>query len=298
MNETNLAPFCAAPDPNPRPPRRPLPARSCDTHAHVFGPASRYPYHPQRNYTPPDATREAYIHLLRILGFERAVLVQPSPYGTDNRRMLDALALAQESPEGIEWRGVAVLDDQVSDQELERLHALGVRGVRMNLVFRAGVDMNTTRRLAERIAPLGWHVQFLVDISRFEGLAQQLAALPVESVVDHMGHMPAALGPGHPAFQDLLALGREGRTWIKLTGPNRITSLQHPPYHDVDPVAQALIAAAPQRLVFGTDWPHVQLPNPMPNDGDLVDEFHRWVENDTALAEQILVDNPAKLYGF
>lgn len=291
-------PVCAAPDPNPRPPRRPLPAGSCDSHAHLFGPAAHYPYHPDRNYTPPDASRESYLHLLRTLGFQRAVLVQPSVYGTDNSRMVDALALAQDDPAGIDWRGVAVLDTQTSDAELERLHALGVRGVRMNLVFRGGIDTDTATALAERIAPLGWHLQFLVDISQFDNFAGFASRLPVPSVVDHMGHLPAALGPSHPAFADLLALLREGRTWVKLSGPNRLTAGKLPPFHDVDPLAAALIDAAPQRLVFGTDWPHVQLPTPMPNDGDLMDEFYRWIDNDDGLAERILVANPAELYGF
>ncbi|NLO79212.1 MAG: amidohydrolase family protein [Xanthomonadaceae bacterium] len=298
MSTTNTAPLCEAPDSAPRPPSKPLPQGSCDAHAHLFGPEERYPYQPERNYTPPDASRESYVHLLRTLGFQCAVLVQPSVYGTDNSRMVDALAEAQEDPAGIEWRGVAVLGDDVSEAELERLHQLGVRGVRMNLVFRGGIDVATARRVADRIAPLGWHMQFLVDISRFDDFAGFASSLPVQSVVDHMGHMPAELGPRHRAFRDLLALLREGRTWVKLSGPNRITSGKLPPFYDVDRLAVALIETAPERLVFGTDWPHVQLPTPMPNDGDLVDEFLRWVDNDDAVTEQILVHNPAELYGF
>lgn len=298
MSQTDTVSFCAAPDPNPRPPRRPLPANSCDCHAHLFGPVSRYPYHPDRNYTPPDASRGSYLQLLETLGFQRAVLVQPSVYGTDNQRVINALSRAQDDAAGVEWRGIVVVDEQISDAELERLDRLGVRGVRMNLVFRGGIDVATAGRLAERIAPLGWHLQFLVDISQFDDFAGFANALPVPSVVDHMGHMPAALGPNHPAFADLLALLREGRTWVKLSGPNRLTAGQHPPFSDVDPLAKALIAAAPERLVFGTDWPHVQLATPMPNDGDLLDEFDRWIDGDEALAKQILVTNPAALYGF
>lgn len=298
MSQNDNAPLCEAPDPNPRPPRRPLPAKSCDCHAHLFGPVSRYPYQPGRNYTPPDAHRRDYLQLLETLGFQRTVLVQPSVYGTDNSRVINALSRAQDDAAGIEWRGIIVTDEQISDAELERLDQLGVRGVRMNLLFRGGIGIATATRLAERIAPLGWHLQFLVDISQFDDFAGFASALPVPAVVDHMGHMPAALGPTHPAFADLLALLREGRTWVKLSGPNRLTSHQHPPYSDVDPLAQALIATAPQCLVFGTDWPHVQLPTPMPNDGDLLDEFDRWIDGDTALAAQILVTNPAALYGF
>jgi len=296
--KTSVIPDIPGPDPRPRPPQKPLPALSCDAHAHIFGPPDVYPYHPDRSYTPHDALRQDYIHLLHTLGFGRCVLVQPSVYGTDNRLMCDALSLASTDPAGIEWRGVAVLDDAVADAELERLHALGVRAVRLNMQHNGGIDFATASKVARRIAPLGWHMQFLVDITRFDNLASRLAALPTDSVIDHMGHFPAVAGPKHPAFIELLSLMQEGRTWVKLSGPNRTSALDGSPYTDTQALAEELLDHMPKRLVFGTDWPHVQLPTSMPNDGDLVDELYRWLGHDDELAHGVLVDNPARLYSF
>ena len=284
---------------DPHRPGRPLPPGSCDAHAHIFGPADRYPYQPERDYTPHDASRQDYARLLHTLGMSRAVLVQPSVYGTDNRLLADALAQSAADPLGIEWRGVAVLDETVPQDELERLHGLGVRGARLNLLNRGGgIGFDNVARLADRLAPLGWHLQFLVDISTFEDFAGRLARLPVTTVVDHMGHFPAGLGPQCPAFRSLLALMREGRTWVKVSGPNRISSHPQAPFPDAEALARALAAHMPDRLVFGTDWPHVRLPTPMPDDGDLVDEFLRWIDHDEDLMRRILVENPARLYGF
>lgn len=294
----SATPDIPGPDSAPRQPRNALPPLSCDTHAHLFGPDTRFPYGLNRSYTPPDALRQDYVNLLHTLGFQRAVLVQPSVYGIDNRLMCDVLSTPAHGAEAIEWRGIAVLDTSVTDVELERLDKLGVRGVRLNMLFRGGIDFATASILAGRIAPLGWHLQFLVDISRFEGLASRLATLPVDSVIDHMGHFPAALGPTLPAFRDLLALLKEGRTWVKVTGPNRISASDSSPFNDAEAIARKLVDSAPERLVFGTDWPHVQIPTSIPNDGDLVDEFFRWIDNDQKLAHQILVDNPAQLYSF
>lgn len=294
----SFIPDIPGPDPSPRRPRKKLPLLSCDTHAHLFGPSTRYAYGLNRSYTPPDASRQQYVNLLSTLGFQRAVLVQPSVYGTDNGLMCDVLSTPAQSVEGIEWRGVAVLDSSVTDAELDRLDKLGVRGVRLNMLFRGGIDFDTVSTLAMRIEPLGWHLQFLVDINSFENFASRLSKLPVDIVIDHMGHFPAKLGPKLPAFADLVALLKEGRSWVKLTGPNRISTCDSTPFNDVEAIACKLIDSAPQRLVFGTDWPHVQIPTSIPNDGDLVDEFFRWIRNDQSLAQQILVDNPALLYSF
>lgn len=284
---------------NPIAPAHRLPSGSCDSHAHIFGPADRYPYAPERNYTPHDASLESYAQLLHHLGFERAVLVQPSVYGTDNRLLRDALERAQHESLGIEWRGIAVLDDGVSDAELEALDGLGVRGVRLNLLFQgADVSFAEAARLAERIAPFGWHLQFLIDITAFDDFAGRLSRLPVDSVVDHIGHFPATLGVQTPQFRDLKALMQEGRTWVKLSGPNRISSHDTAPFIDAQKLAQELVEHAPQRLVFGTDWPHVKLAGSMPDDGVLVEEFYRWIGGDDNLARQILVDNPRQLYAF
>lgn len=299
--QRNEAPIPDIPGPveHPARPGLRLPAGSCDTHAHIFGPAEDYPYSPTREYTPPDASLQRYAGLLHHLGFERAVLVQPSVYGTDNRRLLDALRDVAHDSLGIRWRGIAVTSTTVADDTLQAWHALGVRGLRLNLIFQgAEVDFSQARELASRIAPLGWHLQFLIDISRFGDFARQLSELPVPAVIDHMGHFDAQLGTGHPAFRDLIALLKEGRCWVKLSGPNRTSALDRVPFDDVQPIARELLTAAPERMVFGTDWPHVRLRTSMPDDGALVDELGRWTNGDATLLKQVLVDNPAELYGF
>lgn len=192
---------------------------------------------------------------------------------------------------------MAVVDPSIPTSELEEMHGLGVRGLRVNVLYRGGVGFDLARRLAERVAPLGWHLQFLIDITRSEGYAAQLGSLPVDSVIDHMGHMPPGSGVDHPAFRDLLALLREGRTWVKLSGAYRISAQDHPPFEDVRPIAHALVAARPDRLVWGSDWPHPAVTRPMPNDGDLLDLMLDWAP-DEAVRSRILVENPAQLYGF
>lgn len=283
-------------DLQPKKPLQRLPEGSCDTHAHLFGPAARYPYQPGRAYTPPDATSQQYRNMLSTMGFTRAVLVQPSVYGTDNRLMLDYLAHLQPNDD-VAWRAVAVVDAQITDAELEHMHALGVRGIRINLVFPGGITFDDVLSLAKRIEQLGWHIQFLVDVSTFDRLVDRLASLPVPAVVDHMGHMPTHKGLAHPGFQSLLQLVQSGDAWVKLTGPNRISGLQCPPFVDVDPFFLALVNANIDRCLFGTDWPHVQLPTPVPNDGDLVNEFLRLVPDPVARTK-VLVQNPARLYDF
>ena len=286
------APYCAAPDPAPSAPHFTLPPLACDSHMHVFGPAARYPYQRNRSYTPPDAPLERYRALMATLGCQRHVLVQPSVYGTDNAKLLDTLAVA-----GPNVRGVVVIDARTSDSEIERLHAAGVRGARFNYVCPGGVPFSDAESLARRVAPLGWHLDFLLDVSTFEDLERRLSALAVDSVIAHMGHCPARHGLGHPGPQALLRLLRHGRTWVKLTGGERFTAETTAPYGDVVPVARALIEAAPARCLWGSDWPHVQLPVPMPNDGVLADQLAVWAP-DARTRRAILVDNPARLYGF
>ena len=171
-----------------------------------------------------------------------------------------------------------------------------MRGFRANLVSKLGVQFDVARRLAERVRPLGWHVQFLMDIEEFPELDRLLDGYPVEVVIDHMGRPDTGRGVGAPGFQSLLRFLRTGRGWAKLSGPYR-TSLQPMPHVDIVPFAHALVEAAPEQLVWGTDWPHVRLDTPMPNDGDLVDLLAQWVP-DPAIRQRVLVDNPARLYGF
>jgi predicted TIM-barrel fold metal-dependent hydrolase len=288
-------PGCAPFDPAPRAPSFAVPRNACDTHAHVCGPAARYPYWPQRIYTPPDALLADYRHMLDTLGIERAVLVQPSVYGTDNRAMLDAIAA---DPQRL--RGVAVVEAGITAAEIESLHAQGVRGVRCNIVDlkdgKGVLPMEALRSLASRVAPFGWHMEFLMHVDEFPDLDRQLCALPVPLVFGHLGYVNVARGLRTEGFEALLRLARGGKAWVKLTGPYRLTSSELP-YAEVDEFAARLVEAAPQRLVWGSDWPHVTMKTAMPNDGALFDVFARWVP-DAALRQRILVDNAAQLYGF
>jgi 2-pyrone-4,6-dicarboxylate lactonase len=233
--------------------------------------------------------------MLDTLGVERAVLVQPSVYGTDNRVMLAAIREL-----GKNARGVAVVENDIGQAEIERLHEAGVRGVRVNVVDVAegkGVfDIAPLQRLAERIEPFGWHVEFLMHADEFPDMVSRFAAFPVDIVLGHLGYMRTDKGVENPGFQAMLSLMREEKCWVKLTGPYRISN-EPLPHGDTISYALALLNAAPQRVIWGTDWPHVMVKGAMPNDGDLADLLLDWVPDET-LREQVLVRNPAKLYGF
>ena len=294
--ELEQAPYCAGPDPNPKKPAFALPPDSCDCHAHVFGPIERYPYFARRIYTPPDAPPSAYWGLLGTLGVERAVLVQPSVYGTDNRAMLDAMA-----GEKARMRGVAVVEETITDAELARMHEIGVRGIRFNIVDvkpeeKGKLPIEVVRRMAERVKAFGWHIQFLMHVDEFPELDRVFAGFPVDIVIDHFGYMSTAKGLEQPGFQALLRLLKAGRCWVKFTGAYRI-SRGDMPYPDVVPYARALVAAAPERIVWGTDWPHPKHEKAMPNDGEMCDRLLEWIpdEKERRLA---LASNPARLYGF
>lgn len=289
--EQYARPTIPGPDPDTRRPKIKLPPGACDCHAHIFGPQARYRYDPKRRYTPPDAPISDYLRMLRTLGIERAVLVQPSVYMTDNSALLDALRETD-----FPLRGVAVVTDNVTDRELQAMHALGVRGLRLNLRFEAGVPPETAPRLAARIAPLGWHLQFRINPGDFVNVEPMLERLPVDIVIDHMGQVPVAEGVSGRSFQIILKLVRSGRCWVKLSAPMRM-SQQEFPYADVVSFAWALVAAAPERMVWATDWPHTTITKKMPNDGDLCDLLADWIP-DPAARKKVLVDNPAKLYGF
>ncbi len=298
MLATPEAPACAPPDFSPKPPQLSLPPGACDCHAHILGPAAQHAYAPERVYTPPDCLNSHYQAMLDALGVQRAVLVQPSVYASDNTVMLQALRDGQTA--GKNWRGVAVVNPSIDDVTLASMHALGVRGVRVNVVDvkrGAGVlQLGSLRGLAERIAPLGWHMEFLLHVDEWPHLDRELAGFPVDVVFGHLGYMKAAQGLTAPGFQALLRLLATGRGWVKLTGPYRISGLGMP-HDDVTPFARALVQHAPHQVVWGSDWPHVMLKGPMPNDGDLADLLSLWVP-DEALRHQVLVDNPARLYGF
>lgn len=282
---------CLGPDPHPRPPKFEMPPGACDCHAHVIAAPAEVPFVPERSYTPPPAPLEAYQALHRSLGIERAVIVQPSVHGTDNQVTLEAVA-----GYGSNCRGIAVVEETVSDGELTRLNDGGVRGLRLNVLFGGGVGLHALEPLAARIADLGWHLQLLLDARVMVELAPRIRRLRVPVVVDHMGHMNVSHGMTNPGFAALMDLVRDGLCWIKLSGNYRI-SAQGPPYADAVPFARALIEAAPEHMVWGSDWPHPALNDFMPNDGDLLDALDDFAP-EPDLKHAILVDNPAKLYGF
>ncbi len=290
-------PVCAPPDPATRHPQVSLPRGACDCHAHVCGAPGQYPLYEKRVYTPAAAALPAYVTMLSTLGVERAVLVQPSFYSTDNSAMLDAIDAA-----GPRFRGVAVVPGDVTDAELERLHRRGVRGVRVNIVDtlegKGVLPREALMRLAHRVRPLGWHMEFLMHVDEFPHLDRDLEDFPVDMVFGHLGYVRADRGVTVPGFQALLRLLRSDKAWVKLTGPYRI-STGPLPHADTDAYARALLDAAPHRVVWGSDWPHVMAKwhMAMPNDADFIDLLVRWVP-DAALREQVLVKNPERLYQF
>jgi predicted TIM-barrel fold metal-dependent hydrolase len=271
-------------------PKQKAPPLSCDCHFHIFGPYDRYPMSPGRNYTPPPALVPAYLELADTLGLQRMVVVQASIYGTDNAVTLDAVHRF-----GLHRaRGVAVIDDSFDVAALRRLHEQGVRGVRFNMVSGNGTPEDQLEALGRRVAPLGWHIQIYAEGEKIQAIGPLLARLPVEVVIDHCGGVMAGLGVRHPQFQALLRLMETGRAWMKLCGYR--ASSAGAPWADVEPNVKALVAKAPERCVWGTDWPHPQM-DPAPEAGLLLDQFFEWVP-DAAVRQAVLVDNPARLYEF
>ena len=276
-----------------RVPRYRPPPLACDAHCHVFGPAARFPYAGSRAYTPEDAPKEQLAALHQALGFERAVIVQASCHGTDNSAMLDAIAAS-----GGRYRGVAIVDDSLGDAGYASLHERGVRGVRFNFVKHLGgmPDPAVVTRVVERVRPLGWHVVVHLDAVDIADLSPLLRRLPTPFLIDHMGRVKAAGGLDQPAFKALLDLMALDRCWVKVCGAERVSS-QGPPFHDAIPFAQALIARAPDRVLWGTDWPHPNVGPNAPNDGDLVDLLP-LIAPDPGNRNALLVTNPMRLYDF
>jgi predicted TIM-barrel fold metal-dependent hydrolase len=286
-----LTETCLPPHATPQPPAWPLPPGACDCHAHVLGPFDRHPLAAERSYTPPASLPDAYLRMLDALGFARGVLVQPSIYGTDNRCVLDTV-----SAHGERLRAVVVVDPAIAPDELARMHAAGARGFRINLLFKGGVALDALEATARKVAPLGWHAQLLVDIRSLGDFAARLDALPIPVVFDHMGHFPAALGTEWDGFRAMLRLAERGNAWVKISGAYRLSD-RRSPHAEVAPIARRLIAAVPERLVWGTDWPHVARFDWMPDTGALLNEFLGWCDDDGA-RQRILADNPRALYGF
>jgi predicted TIM-barrel fold metal-dependent hydrolase len=270
-----------------------LPRGATDCHAHIFGPQDRYPLLDDTHFVPRETPWNDYAAMLRSIGCERAVLVQPSVYGTDNSAIEDALS----SPGDIPLRAVAVVEADVAEQELERLHSLGFRGIRINVAAGTrGLALKDARPLAERIRGLGWHLQVYVDFHRNPEVGDLLATLPVPVVVDHFGRVPTGSGTDSPGFRALLRFMSRDDSWVKLSAPYFI-SASFPDYADVAGFADALIRSAPNRVLWGTDWPHASAREKMQPDADLVDLLAHWIPDEQA-RYRMLVRNPARLYGF
>jgi predicted TIM-barrel fold metal-dependent hydrolase len=264
---------------------------ACDTHCHVFGPTDRFPYAPDRAYTPPDAPAEGLQRVHDILGIERAVIVQASCHGTDNTAMLDAIARRPA-----QFRGVALVGGAESDRDYAALHEGGIRGVRFNFVRHLGgvSDLDLFDRTIDRLYELGWHVQLYLDAEDILTHAARLRRLKVPFVIDHMGRAKARAGLEQPFFVALLELLGNELAWIKICGPERVSSTGAP-FEDSVPFMRRLYETAPDRTLWGTDWPHPNIAGDMPNDGHLVDLLHAALPEPDA-RQAVLVDNPTRLY--
>jgi len=279
--------------PNPSKPQYVPPAGAVDAHCHVFGPGDLFPYAPERKYTPCDASYEQLFGLRDFLGFGRNVVVQATCHGADNRAMVDALRRSN----GLA-RGIATVREDISDAELADLDAAGVRGVRFNFVKRL-VDTtppDVLRRIVDRIAPLGWHVVIYFEAQDLPQLYDFFASLPTIVVVDHMGRPDLSKPVEGPEFQLFVKLMHEHpNIWSKVTCPERLSKAGPPHYRDFIPFARHLVDHFPDRVLWGTDWPHPNLKTHMPDDGHLVDIIPH-IATTEALRQQLLVDNPHRLY--
>jgi len=293
IDPNDLTPTIAPPDPNPKKPRMTLPPLSCDSHFHVFGPHSKFPYAPNRPFTPTDAPKEDLFRLHEFLGIQRGVFVQSTCHGSDHRVLVDLLAAGQGR-----YRGVALLEPTTSEADVERLDDAGVRGLRLHHYFPhlgAPRPYGEMRKIIALGAPYGWHIANHVGGNGIIEHYDFLASIAAPVVIDHMARIDIAEGLNGKAFTALKRLIDRGNVWVKLSGADRITKQPHS-YADAVPFARALAAHAPERVVWGTDWPH---PNhdAVPNDGDLVDLIAE-IAPDTRTRQLMLVHNPAKLFGF
>ena len=280
--------------PNPKKPSYEPPAGAVDAHCHVFGPADRFPYHPKRKYTPCDAPKEKLFELRDYLGFSRNVIVQASCHGSDNAALVDALEASGDLA-----RGVSVLSSDVTDHELSQLNNAGVRGVRFNFVKRL-VD-STPRQvfidLADRVKAFDWHIVVYFESPDLEELRPFIESLAKDQVVvvDHMGRPDVSLSPESAEFGAFMSLLDENTNiWTKVSCPERLTQ-QPPDYSDVVPFAKALVEAFPNRVLWGTDWPHPNMKSHTPDDGALVDVIPLIAETEE-LREKLLIENPMRLY--
>jgi D-galactarolactone isomerase len=271
------------------PPKTRAPANACDCHMHIYN--SKFPIAPSATLKPADALPSDYKLLQKRIGTTRNVIVTPSTYGTDNSATLDGMA--QLAPN---VRGVAVVDTSVSDAELKRLHGLGMRGTRFNLVQAGATTVEMLEPLAKRIHDLGWHIQINAKPELIVEIEPLLMRLPTPLVFDHLAHVPRDQGVNSAAYKTMRKLIDQGRTWVKLSGAYQDTKVGPPTYADATPIAQAYVKAAPDRMVWGSDWPH-PTEKDKPDDAVLFDLLAVWVP-DEATRNRILVQNPEALYGF
>jgi 2-pyrone-4,6-dicarboxylate lactonase len=269
------------------------PPNACDAHCHIYGPGDKFPYAPDRAYTPPDSGIDDFEVLQQRLGLSRAVFVQASCHGTDNSAMVDALIRGHGR-----YAGVAMIDESFSHADIASLHDAGVRGTRFNFVAHLGgaPELPVFWRIVNRVESFGWHIVLHFDAKDLPSYAGLLDDMPTPYVIDHMARVEAGAGLEQEPFRALLGLMSDERCWVKISGAERLTAGGTPPYDDVVPYAQALIAAAPDRVLWGTDWPHPNVRH-MPDDGDLVDLLAAYAP-DAAVRDRILVTNPTRLYDF
>ncbi len=274
-------------------PSRLPPAGACDSQVHVYGDPARYPVRPGTAYDPPDATFDDVLTLHRTLGIERGLIVQATCYGTDHRLLIEALARGEGR-----YRGCAIIDDSVSGKELLRLHEAGVRGARFNFAkaLKIAITPESFKRSVERIAELGWFAKIFTLEDEFAEYAPLFEALRLPVVVDHMGGLDFGKGLHQPGMEIILKFLKKGNWWVMVSSGDR-HSITGFPWSDAIPFARSFIDAAPDRVVWGTDWPHVIYDGKMPNDTDLLELFYRYAPEDE-LRRQILVENPARLFGF
>ena len=291
-------PYSLPPDPNTRPPSFEMPDGACDTHFHIFGPPDKFPFADTRRYTPPGGPLEHYRNVMRITGLTRAIAVQPTAHGMDNAAILDAVARSDGA-----IRAVVRFDDKTSDDELKRLQAAGARGARFSLMSDRPGSIEMIEHALPRMGRLGWSLVLHVEADHFVDNEDFIRNIPIPTVVDHMARCRPADGLDQPAFELLLDLLKDDRFWVKICSVDKISDLKIArvneglPFSDVIPLGQAVIAVAPDRVIWGTDWPHGNTfePGRIPNEGDLLDLIAEMAGDEETLGK-ILVDNPARLY--
>ena len=287
---------CIAPDRNPRKPNITLPKGSIDTHVHIF--ESHFPLFEGRGYNPPDSTLEDLIHLHQTLGIDRVVFTQPSVYGVDNSAILKGMNVLNEKIPN-KARGVCAIKMDASENFLQELHGQGIRGVRLNLDNKGGMplELKEISKLEDKIKSLGWHLEYLFPGKDIVELEPVLSNASVPISIGHFAYQPATAGINSEGFKTLLKLVKNGNTWIKISGANRVSETDLPPYYDVLPMARALVEANSDNVMWGTDWPHPNKYEVNPNDGDLVNWFGEWITDDT-MRKQIMVTNSELFYDF